>query len=581
MLNICIECVIASEKNEYQQHHELHHQEQELDNSSGDGGDDATRYSEGTDGMPPKCCSSSVASTEVAGNVTEGRPDEGRSGLSTLREPLPRGSTDADGHDELDPSVEDSCSDSVGSSSREDFFDTHQDCNSLPDSPASRSVDTDATSDQNEEFSRGLRAYHAEIATSVTHRQSRRGARCPVQGVGLLASGDQLYAPYLQRPEPLTEYALMRRRTMLGTLRSGNRVESLSTRILIPQRLQHSKLLSDMRSFKAANPGAIFQDFVNWYGNPDNPLEECKDEFGATLSETTTASEAMQVLIATRTFWSDTWDEASPCPASEQSPLFDASTVAERTLHALETMPPAHLLNQVLAANLAAAGFILRTSAESSEVSSRVPAVQAAMDRLSTALVRALDRLGKDVAQGFAAESFLGPGGGADTGANERGSKDENNGVRFGSYTYADTVVACEAACDAIGDAEIVLSRAGALLHKFPGQYEVVQSLLVGEEGQIVYLDNPGGRRGILAAVRRQQDFLCRDEKVLSEETERAADDMPLPSVREYVLYNGNEDNVCQLSAWFGGAQDRLGEKDISDNEGGLLLAFSKCEREY
>ena len=33
-----------------------------------------------------------------------------------------------------------------------------------------------------------------------------------------------------------------------------------------------------MSVFKAANPGAVFQDFITWYGNPENPLEQFEDK---------------------------------------------------------------------------------------------------------------------------------------------------------------------------------------------------------------------------------------------------------------------------------------------------------------
>ena len=50
------------------------------------------------------------------------------------------------------------------------------------------------------------------------------------------------------------------------------RPSSIKSRIAIAQRLQKPKLLSDMSSFKAANHGAVFEDFIQWYGNPENPL---------------------------------------------------------------------------------------------------------------------------------------------------------------------------------------------------------------------------------------------------------------------------------------------------------------------
>eukprot|EP00957_Ditylum_brightwellii_P159670 12153401-Ditylum_brightwellii.AAC.1 len=62
-----------------------------------------------------------------------------------------------------------------------------------------------------------LSMMNEESAMNVTQRQKRRGARCPVHGVNLIASGDQLYAPYLQRNTPLTDDVLLQRRVMLAS----------------------------------------------------------------------------------------------------------------------------------------------------------------------------------------------------------------------------------------------------------------------------------------------------------------------------------------------------------------------------
>ena len=45
-------------------------------------------------------------------------------------------------------------------------------------------------------------------------------------------------------------------------------------------RMQSACLLSDMESFKAANPGAILGDFVRWYSPRDWVVEEEEDEEG-------------------------------------------------------------------------------------------------------------------------------------------------------------------------------------------------------------------------------------------------------------------------------------------------------------
>jgi len=365
--------------------------------------------------------------------------------------------------------------------------------------------------------------------------------------------------------------------------------ESLNARLLIAQRLQKPKLLSDMRSFKAANPGAVFQDFVNWYGNPEIPLQDCHDynhkmsakdakskSRAARARAVEAASESMQVLMTTRNFWSDTWDEAEPCPASEQRPLFDPHGVAETTLHALETIPPAHLLNQVLAANLSAADFALRSSC--GDIAAReVPAVGAVLDRLAEATRVALVRLGEDVSRGFAASTTLGQ--------SSHGRDGDGEGLSLWRHSSKDAIAACEAACDAVGDAEIVLSRAATLLDKFPGEYALVQGMLEGRTGvggpqkrcrglMAFPVDTPGGRWGFLSAVRRQQELL-------SGGGDGPTDDIPLPSTREYVLCNCNQDEPSRLSVCLGGMSEILGEDEGSNFHGGLILAISKCEREY
>lgn len=93
---------------------------------------------------------------------------------------------------------------------------------------------------------------------------ARKGARCPVLGASLSKTGDQLYAPYLQRPYPLTDDVIAQRQIMMRRQKGAKASATIKQRIEIAQRLQRPKLLSDMQAFKAANPGAVFQDFVGW-----------------------------------------------------------------------------------------------------------------------------------------------------------------------------------------------------------------------------------------------------------------------------------------------------------------------------
>lgn len=92
----------------------------------------------------------------------------------------------------------------------------------------------------------------------------RKGVRCPVMGSALINTADQVYAPYLQRPMPLTDDVIAQRRLMMSRQKSAKASSTIKHRIEVAQRLQHPKLLSDMQAFKAANPGAVFEDFVGW-----------------------------------------------------------------------------------------------------------------------------------------------------------------------------------------------------------------------------------------------------------------------------------------------------------------------------
>ncbi len=174
------------------------------------------------------------------------------------------------------------------------------------------------------------------LREGTAHTPTRRGARCPVEGLNLSSTGDQIYAPYLQREVPLTDDLIIERRKMIA----DNRSNSIENRIEIAIRLQKPKLLADMCAFKAANPNAVFHDFTRWYGNPENSLEMYDDdlflasEFPLSQGKMyqDEMNEAILVLNATRSLWTDCWDESQPIPADEQKPLFDPFTTVEMLL---------------------------------------------------------------------------------------------------------------------------------------------------------------------------------------------------------------------------------------------------------
>mmetsp|Transcript_4660 Transcript_4660/g.6184 ORF Transcript_4660/g.6184 Transcript_4660/m.6184 type:complete len:338 (+) Transcript_4660:1-1014(+) len=337
-----------------------------------------------------------------------------------------------------------------------------------------------------------------------------------------------------------------------------------------------------MSSFKAANPGAVFQDFTNWYGNPGNPLEEYEVDSESNSDAHTfnfkdyakksrsrqrldAASESIQILMAIRTFWSDTWDEAEPCPASEQRPLFDAFSTVEMILNSFETMHPAHLILQILATNFAMANFVLRVYADPFE--RKVDLIEQSLRELDQKTDIALTKLAKDMMNGMPGSAFINGSGGGDD------ENDENLNIPK-TQVSADTIASCEEVCNAISKVELFLSRATSLLHKFPGEHELVQTLLRKGNGEAMVVDSMGGRQGILNTIKKQQ------QQIRKSKGNMEMDDLIHPSVREYLLRNCDDDHPCQLNVQIG---DTFGSEDGNTEtatKGGLLLAFAKCEQE-
>jgi Rab3 GTPase-activating protein catalytic subunit len=397
--------------------------------------------------------------------------------------------------------------------------------------------------------------FSKNLATSVVHRIDRKGARCPLHGCSLIATGDQVYAPYLQRPEPLTDDMIIDRRNMLSAEAYASEMGEapIRERLEIAYRLQKPKLLSDMNAFKGANPGAIFQDFVSWYGNPGNPLEDYCPRRVTNDSELSThnglvttdsvavkldkATKAIHILNETRNFWSSTWDEATAIPASEQKPLFEVFSTVEMTLDYLENIHPAILLNQVMAVTFANVYFALVASAKDAL---NVEAVKSSIQRLRTKTEVALEVLAEEASNATNAFYSMQAGPGSD-GCN---------------FVTIDALHICEDVCAALSESEIIVALVTSLLQKFPGQYENVQNILKNADGDEVELADERGRTSVLDVIGRQQGA-----------------DLPKPVLREYLLRNLDDANPCQLSVRYGEAGR---PEDKGDGPSGLMLALTK-----
>ncbi len=98
-------------------------------------------------------------------------------------------------------------------------------------------------------------------------------------------------------------------------------------------RIQCEQLLSDMRSFKAANPGGAFVDFCRWHSPRDY------DATRGVLSDR---------MAAPDNVWRRLWGAAEAIPARQQRPLFDAHQEASRALFWFSDVALSELLEGLL-----------------------------------------------------------------------------------------------------------------------------------------------------------------------------------------------------------------------------------------
>lgn len=141
----------------------------------------------------------------------------------------------------------------------------------------------------------------------------------------LLKTGDPLYIPVTQDPVLKTEDQLEEDTDILLKLGSNAEASELRARIM------SASLLSDMESFKAANPGSVVEDFIRWYSPRDWIEEEELDEWGQKKGHL-----SPRMLIEDNNIWVQTWESAKPVSASRQRRLFDDTREAEKILQFLD-----------------------------------------------------------------------------------------------------------------------------------------------------------------------------------------------------------------------------------------------------
>ncbi|TMW96499.1 hypothetical protein EJD97_007259 [Solanum chilense] len=189
----------------------------------------------------------------------------------------------------------------------------------------------------------------------------RKGSAGIVGSMMLLKSYQNMHAPFTQDPPLMTEDMHEERLQA---------VEALGESFRFSAQLEKDILSSDMSAFKAANPDAVFEDFIRWHSprdweNDDN-MEKVVSNTNAVVESTNNwppRGKLSERMSEYGNLWRKIWNEALPMPASEQKPLLDPNQEGEKVLHYLETLRPYELLGQMVStAFKAAADTLNRTS---------------------------------------------------------------------------------------------------------------------------------------------------------------------------------------------------------------------------
>ncbi|KAJ2740979.1 hypothetical protein GGI20_005502 [Coemansia sp. BCRC 34301] len=248
----------------------------------------------------------------------------------------------------------------------------------------------------------------------------RLGGLYPSDTLRLLESDEALWIPKIQMPPVMTEDMLREREAIL--MGFGTSSEGAQQRA----QLQCADLISDMESFKAANPGCILADFVRWHSPRDWIVPEGKSEREGCLSVRMAGG-------GEGNLWQQLWTAARRVPADKQKLLFDFEMEAEKALHYLEGIPVFSLFATLLPIVFAIAYERLYKQ----PVVHRMPLLRERLSALGQKLAQQVDWTAVDP---------------------------EN--AMFSSLM------------DDLEDLEVQTSRCVSLLHKFPEQYALVQTLV-------------------------------------------------------------------------------------------------------
>ncbi|XP_040922948.1 rab3 GTPase-activating protein catalytic subunit isoform X3 [Toxotes jaculatrix] len=207
-------------------------------------------------------------------------------------------------------------------------------------------------------------------------KSKAEGRLHPNNNMTLLNSAEPLYVPVTQDPAPMTEDLLEEQSEVLAKL--GTSAEGTHLRA----RMQSACLLSDMESFKAANPGCVLEDFVRWYSPRDYVEDEVVDEKGNKVVKGKLSAR----MMIPGNMWVEAWETARVIPARRQKRLFDDTKEAEKVLHYLAVQKPADLARHLLPCIVHAAILKLKEEESVEDIPSVKKSIQQATAQASKLL---------------------------------------------------------------------------------------------------------------------------------------------------------------------------------------------------
>ncbi|KAK3151332.1 hypothetical protein QOZ80_3AG0244510 [Eleusine coracana subsp. coracana] len=187
---------------------------------------------------------------------------------------------------------------------------------------------------------------HKETSNAKAVQKSRKGSAGVVPSMMLLNTFQEMHAPYTQDAPLMTEDMHEERL---------HAAEALGKAIGLSGQLERDILSSDMSAFKAANPDAVFEDFIRWHSPGDWVREDKADGNSGWPPK----GKLSQRMSEHGNVWRKIWNDAPALPVSEQKSLLDPVREGEKVLHYLETLQPQQLLEQMVCTGFKSSADIL------------------------------------------------------------------------------------------------------------------------------------------------------------------------------------------------------------------------------